>query len=115
MKNFKLSLLCCLISAFSFADIAKSEKDALIAFYNATNGKSWVQTWDLSQPMSKWFGLTFKNDKIVGINLSFNNLLHIIILIMETATIIIIFASSTSRDNRIFRFCCLWSKCEKFT
>ncbi|MEN8886648.1 MAG: Two component regulator three Y domain protein, partial [Winogradskyella sp.] len=75
MKTLKLTLLCCLLSAFAFADVSKTQKEALIAIYNATNGNSWNKSWDFDQPVAKWCGLTLdKNDNIVGIDLSFNNL-----------------------------------------
>lgn len=30
---------------------------ALVALYNSTNGSAWTEQWDLSQPMSSWFGV----------------------------------------------------------
>jgi Leucine-rich repeat (LRR) protein len=74
MKTLKLTLLFCLLTAFTYADISKTQKDALVAIYNATNGESWKQSWDLNQPVSAWYGLSIENDNVVAINLSFNNL-----------------------------------------
>jgi len=44
-----------------------SETDslALIALYNATDGANWTNTWNLSQPMSTWFGVTVNGEGCV--------------------------------------------------
>ena len=63
-----------MLSAFTFADVSKTEKDALIALYNTANGKEWNNTWDLDKSVSEWYGITLENDKVIAINLSFNNL-----------------------------------------
>lgn len=72
----KLTLFC-----FSFfvctvltAQVNQKEKQALLDLYAATNGKAWVQTWDLNEPVSDWHGVTVKDNTVVEISLLFNNL-----------------------------------------
>lgn len=38
---------------------------ALIAFYNATDGPNWTNTWDLTQPKSSWRGITLNDEGCV--------------------------------------------------
>jgi len=47
---------------------------ALIALYNATDGANWNITWDLSQPMSTWNGITLTRGFVGKINLAGNNM-----------------------------------------
>src|SRR5690606_14827683 len=54
--------------------ISSTEKDALIALYNATNGSNWNTTWDLNKSVNTWYGITIENDRVIEINLPFNNL-----------------------------------------
>src|SRR5659263_72345 len=66
-----------LIIAFSFvmkADVSVSEKNALIKFYDATNGANWTTKWDLKAPVSSWFGVELQDDKVISIQLPDNNL-----------------------------------------
>lgn len=68
-----------IIFAFCFtfiatAQISSIEKQTLIDFFNSTNGNEWNTAWDLDQPESTWHGLTIKNNKVVEIELGFNNL-----------------------------------------
>lgn len=74
MKTIKLTLLFCLVSVLSFASVTVKEKEALISLYNATQGNNWTTTWDLTSPISTWSGVTLKDDKVVALDLSFNNL-----------------------------------------
>ena len=74
MKTYNYLIVLFLISTLSFANVNQTEKDALIAIYNATNGQNWNSTWDLSQPEDTWYGVTIENHKIVELNLQFNNL-----------------------------------------
>ena len=68
MKTLKLTLLCSTLFAFTFANVSKTEKDALVALYNATNGSSWNTTWNLDQPITDWYGIKVENDQVVSIN-----------------------------------------------
>ena len=57
----------------------QTDSTALIALYNATNGPNWFNTWNLDQPVSLWYGLTFNEDGcVIGIDLSSNNLVGFI-------------------------------------
>jgi len=67
MKTLKLTLICCLLSAFTFASVSQNEKEALLALYNSTNGQSWTNAWDITEPVNSWFGVTLEDDKVVAI------------------------------------------------
>lgn len=48
---------------------------ALVALYNSTNGANWDNTWDFSQPMNNWYGVTLKDGGCVNyVELFENNL-----------------------------------------
>jgi len=48
---------------------------ALVALYNATDGANWDNTWDLSQPMNTWHGVTLNtNGCVQRLDLYNNNL-----------------------------------------
>ena len=60
----------------TFVDIPQSERDALIAFYNSTNGANWRNTksntkiWDITNPssdVSTWYGITVTNGHVTNI------------------------------------------------
>ncbi len=56
--------------------VPQSERDALVALYNATDGPNWTNTWDLNGPIGSWYGLTFNTSGYVSkINLGVNNLI----------------------------------------
>ncbi len=74
MKTAKLTLLLCFVTLLSFGSVSTKEKEALKAIYNSTNGALWTTTWDLGKPVQEWFGVTVKGDKVIGLNLEFNNL-----------------------------------------
>src|SRR6056300_191683 len=74
MKTFKLLVICFLISAYSFANVSQTEKSALIALYNSTNGANWNSTWDINASVDTWYGLKIEDNSVVEINLRFNNL-----------------------------------------
>lgn len=73
MRKLVLSILFIAFCTTLFAQVSTQEKQALIDFYNATNGDNWNSTWELNQPVSEWEGVTLKNDKVTGITLLFNN------------------------------------------
>jgi len=68
-----LSLLFIAFCTTLFAQVSTQEKQALIDFYNATNGEQWNNSWEVDQPVSEWQGVTLENDKVIGITLLFNN------------------------------------------
>ena len=54
----------------------ESDSLALVALYNATDGPNWTNTWDLTQPMDMWYGVTLNGDgRAESLNL-YNNQLN---------------------------------------
>ncbi|MAP80915.1 MAG: Two component regulator three Y domain protein [Aequorivita sp.] len=74
MKTKTLTLLCLFVAALAFAEVSKKDKQILIDLHNSTNGDNWKVKWNLDLPVNTWQGVTVENDKIVSINLLFNNL-----------------------------------------
>lgn len=74
MKTLTLLIVCILTCTATFAQISESEKQALVDLYTNTNGNSWNTSWDLEAPVNTWHGVTIANNKVVGIDLGFNNL-----------------------------------------
>ena len=74
--NKKITLLIfALFFSFSvFATISQAEKEVLIKLNQTANGSKWINKWDLSLPMDKWYGVKVVDDKVVSINLNNNNL-----------------------------------------
>ena len=64
-----------LFACVSFASVSNSEKEALIALYNSTNGSEWNTTWDLDKSIDTWHGVVILDSKVVSLNLSFNNIM----------------------------------------
>ena len=52
----------------------ESDSLALVALYNATDGPNWFNTWDLSQPVNTWYGISISGCHIYTIDLVGNNL-----------------------------------------
>lgn len=74
MKNLLLTLTFSVLSFTLIAQISPKEKQALVDFYLATNGENWVNTWDINEPVSNWYGVTIENNQVTGISLLFNNM-----------------------------------------
>lgn len=59
--------------------VPQSERDALTAFYNSTNGANWTTNtnWNSNLPVSSWFGITTTNingqEHVTSIDLNTNN------------------------------------------
>lgn len=55
---------------------ARSDRDALIALYNATNGDGWTMksNWCTDVEISQWYGVTTRNGRVVQLDLKTNNL-----------------------------------------
>lgn len=90
--NFILSIFCLLVTNSLFAQVPQSEKDALIAFYNSTNGDNWTNTinqngaWSVNDPLADvtswnsstgtgWYGVTVLNGHVTSLSLVQNNLI----------------------------------------
>lgn len=50
--------------------------EALMAFYNATGGDNWNNNtnWGSDKPFNEWYGVTYDNENVTGLNLEGNNL-----------------------------------------
>ncbi|MBU2914388.1 VCBS repeat-containing protein [Reichenbachiella agariperforans] len=56
-------------------ETAASDRDALMALYNATDGANWTNVWDLNAEMSTWYGVGLdENGRVDSLNLAENNL-----------------------------------------
>jgi len=56
--------------------VSLQERDALIAFYNATNGPNWINNtnWNTTEPVSTWNGVTVVDGKVTQLFFAGNNL-----------------------------------------
>ena len=53
----------------------ESDREALLAFYEALDGENWRRKWDLEAPVDDWFGVIVGDDGLVqGLVLSTNEL-----------------------------------------
>lgn len=73
MKSLFTFLVCCFVLTTS-AQISSTEKEALIDFFHSTQGNGWFTPWDLEKPESTWFGVSIVDNKVVALDLGFNNL-----------------------------------------
>jgi Leucine-rich repeat (LRR) protein len=55
-------------------EISEREAIALLELKSKTKGHLWTNKWDEDTPISEWHGVTIKNGKVVGLDLSNNNL-----------------------------------------
>ncbi len=56
---------------------AETDREALVALYNATNGENWTisDKWLSDAPLGEWHGVTTNDDgRVVELDLSFNDL-----------------------------------------
>jgi hypothetical protein len=74
MKTQLLTYCFLLFCGIALAGLPSNEKQALLEFYEATNGAHWNKTWDMEADPSDWDGLTIENNRVTGISLLFNNL-----------------------------------------
>ncbi|MGB3775388.1 MAG: hypothetical protein WA951_09040 [Leeuwenhoekiella sp.] len=72
---FNIYFLLLFVGVNCFAQVSKAEQDALKDIYRFTNGDTWTVSWDLNKDVSTWEGVLIEDDKIVGIDLSANNLM----------------------------------------
>jgi Leucine-rich repeat (LRR) protein len=74
MKKISTLFLTLLFSFSMLANVSQSEKNALVKFYQSTNGKQWKVQWDLSSPVSTWYGVKVQDEKVIAVHLADNNL-----------------------------------------
>lgn len=74
MKVNSLFIVLFLTAYSVFASVSEKEKQALINFNKSTNGDNWITKWNFNQPVDTWYGVSVKDNKVVAINLSSNNL-----------------------------------------
>ena len=74
-NNFFLTLV--LLSNATFllhAGDRVTDSLILVDLYNATNGAEWDSTWNLTDPMTKWYGINISSGRVGQIKLQNNNL-----------------------------------------
>jgi len=80
MKTIKIWSLLVIVAGLSFNfltaqnEVSQREVIALLELKAKTKGNLWTNQWDQSQPISTWHGVTIKDGKVVGLDLSNNNL-----------------------------------------
>jgi len=49
---------------------------ALVALFNATDGRNWTNKWNLKSPMTTWYGVTLDEEsrRVLSLDLASNNL-----------------------------------------
>lgn len=74
MKKALLTYALLFTVTLMVSQVNKQQKEVLIDLYDSTNGDTWLNSWDLNEPVENWFGITIKDNSITEINLLFNNL-----------------------------------------
>ena len=59
----------CLCPLFCMAQDRYNDSLALVALHNATDGTSWTNTWDLTQAMDTWYGVSLNNGRVTCIDM----------------------------------------------
>lgn len=83
-KFIYISIVSLLLTSFCWSQVPPSEKAALVALYNATNGDEWTNktNWDFNTPVTSWnanaqtgwYGVRVSNGHINRLFLQKNNL-----------------------------------------
>lgn len=77
-SKFTCSILGLFLLCFNLItaqlEISQREAIALLELRAKTKGNLWTNQWDTDKPISEWHGVTIKNGKVVGLDLSNNNL-----------------------------------------
>ena len=55
-------------------EVSDREIIALLELKARTNGENWTHKWDQTKPVRTWYGITVEDGKVVGLELSNNNL-----------------------------------------
>ena len=56
---------------------AETDREALVALYNATNGENWFRSdnWLSDAPLGEWYGVVTNDDgRVISLTLAYNNL-----------------------------------------
>jgi len=76
-KKLMIGLVAMLLSGLVVADVPQSQRDALVALYEATQGAGWTDNsnWLNGDPCNdQWYGTICANDNLVELRLGGNNL-----------------------------------------
>ncbi|GMN07136.1 hypothetical protein MTsPCn5_25250 [Croceitalea sp. MTPC5] len=68
-----LTLLCANL-LIAQDEVSKREVIALLEIKAKTKGHLWTNQWDQTKPIATWHGVTLKDGKVIGLDLSNNNL-----------------------------------------
>jgi Leucine-rich repeat (LRR) protein len=75
MKKTYIILLILVTSYYSKSQVLEQDSLALVAIYNSTNGDNWTyNNYWLSYPVELWFGIEVSYNRVVKIDLNYNNL-----------------------------------------
>ena len=66
----------CTCAGTAVENCSKLDSLFLVAIYNATSGDNWINSWNFSEPISKWHGVTLNTEScnVSELDLSDNNL-----------------------------------------
>ncbi len=82
MEKFRyIILIAVLISFHSWSAVPQSERDALVALYNSTDGDNWTDNtnWLVGDPCDNaWYGVTCNTGVVIELDLGRNNLVGVI-------------------------------------
>ena len=75
MKKTFIILLIFLSYFSGKSQVLEQDSLALVAFYNSTNGDNWIiNNYWLESSVELWFGIEISNNRVVKIDLNYNNL-----------------------------------------
>ncbi|WP_299317314.1 T9SS type A sorting domain-containing protein [uncultured Maribacter sp.] len=76
MKQILIFIIFILSFSLYAQNDAGTDREALIALYNATNGENWKYKWNLSDQVDEWYGVTTNSEgRVIKLLLGFNNYL----------------------------------------
>ncbi|MDE2755035.1 MAG: hypothetical protein OXI92_00650 [Acidobacteriota bacterium] len=81
--KFRIALVCLMTLTATLGGVIEApaqdlagDRSALVALYNATNGRNWHKSdrWLTHRPVSGWHGVTVSNGRVTGLSLGSNRL-----------------------------------------
>ena len=74
--RFRLCSIVVVLVGFVGSASAQTDRDALIALYNSTDGENWNNNtnWNTEEDISTWFGVTVADGRVTWLRLRRNNL-----------------------------------------